>query len=102
MTPHRDWLHNYKDHHVRIRLANNDMIYSVGRGDIFFKPIIDGRSGALIKLSDILHVPALQNNLLTILRLSTHEKFEINIRGNQISFALDGKPRLQVTIHNGI
>jgi Pol polyprotein, beta-barrel domain/gag-polypeptide of LTR copia-type len=67
MTPHRHWLHNYKDHHICVHLANNEMIYSAGRGDIFFKPIMDGRSGALIKLSDILHVPVLQNNLLAVL-----------------------------------
>jgi Pol polyprotein, beta-barrel domain len=34
MTPRRDWLHNYEPHRTSIYLANNEIVYSVGRGDV--------------------------------------------------------------------
>jgi transposase InsO family protein len=102
MTPHRYWLQDYKPHRVPIRLATNEIVYSAGKGNVLFTPIINGKLAQNIIFSQVLHVPALQNNLLAVLYLTTHHGFSVNIVRDQISFTQDGKLRFCATVQNGI
>ena len=101
-TPHWHWFQNYKSYHVPICWATNEVVYSTGRGQVLFTPIIDGKTAQGIIFAHVLHVPALQNNLLAVLHLTTHHNLSINIVWNHISFFQDQELCFCVTVWNGI
>lgn len=70
MTPHRHWFNQYTPNRTPIRLANNDVIYSVGMGTVRFQPVVNGKKGRLLEFERVLHVPDLRNNLLSVLYLT--------------------------------
>src|ERR1700761_7298177 len=43
MTPHRDWFVHYTPHTVPIKIADGNIIYSAGIGDVHFK-LLDCKS----------------------------------------------------------
>lgn len=101
MTPHCHWFQDYKPYHIPIQLAMNEMneiVHSTGRGWIIFAPIIDGKVAQNIIFSKVLHVPALQNNLLAILHLTTHHKFTVSIVRDCISFLQGGNLCFYATV----
>ena len=49
MTPHRHWFTKYASNHTPIRLANNQVIYSVGMGTVCFQPTLGGKPGQLLE-----------------------------------------------------
>ncbi|PBK92332.1 hypothetical protein ARMGADRAFT_875355, partial [Armillaria gallica] len=65
MTPHCHWFHMYSLHVIPIHLTDNMVIHSAGVGLVVFKPEIEGEVSDKVKLHDVLHVPELQNNLLS-------------------------------------
>ena len=67
MTPHRSWVRNYTPLRVPIRLADDTIVYSEGVGSVVFKPVLGGKDARAVKFSRVLHVPLLQNNLLSVL-----------------------------------
>ena len=69
MTPHRHWMGNYTPKCVPVKLADNKVIYSAGVGSVVFVPVIGGRRQHPIEVSNVLHVPDLRNNLLSVLYL---------------------------------
>jgi len=73
MTPHKHWIRNYKPLYIPIRLANNTIIYSAGVGNILFRPFIKGKETQSLLFTRVLHVPQLQNNLLSVLFLTNTE-----------------------------
>ena len=70
MTPHYNWLRNYVPCKVPIRLADNTVVYSEGVGTVLFKPIVNGKPGREVEFTKVLHVPALRNNLFSVLYLT--------------------------------
>ena len=70
MTPHRHWLRNYKPLRAPVRLANNTIVYSAGVGSVVFQPVIEGQSLQALEFTNVLHVPDLGNNLLSVLYLT--------------------------------
>ena len=70
MTPHRHWFSSYTPHKRAIRLADEKVVYSVGIGSVRFLPCINGRTGRLLEFHDVLHVPSLRSNLLSVLSLT--------------------------------
>ena len=62
MTPHRHW------------------------GSILFQPFINGQKTQSLLFSRVLHVPHLQNNLLSILYLTKHKNYNIYIDSKTIHF----------------
>ena len=86
MTPHRHWLRNYKQCHIPIKLADDTIIYSAGIGSILFQPFINGQKTQSLLFSRVLHVPQLQNNLLSILYLTKHKNYNIYIDSKTINF----------------
>ena len=99
ITPHRHWLRNYKKCCVEIKLADGSSIYSEGVGTVLFEPIINGEPAQQVGFSNVLHVPALRNNLFSVLFLSMHRDFAINIHKDTISFKLAGKTLFYAKVH---
>jgi len=69
MTPHRHWIRNYTPKCIPVKLADNKVIYSAGVGSVVFVPVIGGRKQQPVKFTNVLHVPDLRNNLLSVLYL---------------------------------
>jgi hypothetical protein len=61
MTPHWLWFTSYHPHVIPIRVANNTVVYSAGVGNVILTPT--NTSLRPCRLSCVLHVPDLQNNL---------------------------------------
>jgi len=79
MIPHRHWVRNYSSLRMPIRLADNCIIYSSGVGTVVFNPVIGGKAFQPVEFTRVLHVPSLQNNLLSCLYLTKHKGFKIHI-----------------------
>ena len=84
MTPHRHWFKELKPHKVPIKLADNSVVYSEGIGTVIFRP--KDTKLSLILLSDVLYVPQLQNNLLSVLFLTVHHGIKVEIMGTVLRF----------------
>jgi hypothetical protein len=63
-----------------IRIANNAIIYSTGVGDVVLTPT--NTALCPCRLSCVLHVPELQNNLFAALHLTLHHKFCVMINSS--------------------
>src|SRR6266568_2517459 len=75
MTPHRHWVQNYSLLCILIKLADNSIVYSSGEGTVVFNPVImDGKASQPVEFNRVLHVPSLQNNLLSCLYLAQHKE----------------------------
>jgi transposase InsO family protein len=99
MTPHRSWFTSYRPHVVPIRVANDAIVYSAGVGDV----VLTHTNAALrpCRLSRVLHVPELQNNLFAVLHLTSHHKFRVVIEGSQLQFSQQGALCLTATVKDG-
>ena len=69
-----------------IRLADSRVIYSEGVGSILFRPLINGQLARDVEFARVLHVPALRNNLLSVLYLTKHKAFDVHISGDHMDF----------------
>jgi len=101
MTPHRHYLREYKPHRVPIHLANNKVIYSAGIGSVVFTPSTNGRILEPLEFTNVLHVPELQNNLLSVLFLTRHRQFTVRITDKAMHFVQHGKELCIATISAG-
>ena len=86
MTPHRHWFTKYSPNHTPIRLANNQVIYSVGMGTVCFQPTLGGKPGQLLEFERVLHVPDLRNNLLSVLYLTRSKSYVVSIYHDKTFF----------------
>jgi hypothetical protein len=91
MTPHRHWVQNYSPLCMPIRLADNSIIYLSGVGTVIFNPVSGGKALQPVEFSRVLHVPSLQNNLLSCLYLTKHKNIKICIDSVQMDFMRDGR-----------
>ena len=89
MTPHAHWIRNYMLFQTLIHLANDLIIYSTGIGSIVFVPSIRGKEGRAVELTQVLHVPELRTNLLSILYLTRHKQFTVQIDACKMQFICD-------------
>lgn len=89
MTPHKSWIRNYTPYRVPIRLADNTVVYSEGVGSVVFSPIINGQEARDVEFARVLHVPALRNNLLSVLYLTKHKGFDVHIHKDTMEFILN-------------
>jgi hypothetical protein len=96
MSTQRHWFKTLKPHVVPIRVANDAIVYSEGIGSIVMEPTDD--SLGLLLLSSVLYVPALQNNLLSVLHLVSNHRFHVEIEGTGMLFLRDGQPMFTATI----
>ena len=100
MMPHCYWLWNYILKCVPIKLVDNTIVYLAGVGSVVFKPVIDGKNSWVVEFSNVLHVPELQNNLLSVLYLTHHLGFVVYINATHMSFSHSSGPSLFVTTIN--
>ena len=98
MTPHKHWLRNYKPLHIPIRLADHTIIYSAGIGNLLFKPLINGVESQSLLFSRVLHVPQLQNNLLSVLYLTRFKGYQLFADSQQIQFIRHSRVVFTATI----
>jgi hypothetical protein len=96
MTPHRQWFRSYSPHIVPVRLADNTIIYSAGLGSVEFKP--DGLNPVIFH--DVLHVPALGSNLLSLFHLTRIKGYKIGIENDQVLFYRDKSLMFSATVDN--
>ena len=100
MTPHRHWIRNFIPHRMEIKLADGSSIFSQGRGTVVFEPIHNGETLQQVEFSNVLYVPDLRNNLLSVLYLSLYKGFSINIEGDLMDFRRDDKTFFVATINS--
>ena len=81
MTPHRHYLKDYKPHRVPIQLADNKVVYSAGIGTFVFMPVVNGVNLQHLEFTEVLHVPDLKNNLLSVLFLTRHRAYTVLWKG---------------------
>ena len=86
MTPHSHWIRNYKPFRTPIRLANDHIVYSAGIGSVIFVPVVRGKTTRAVELTRVLHVPDLRTNLLSILYLTRHKQFTVEINAHEMRF----------------
>ena len=75
MTPHRHWIRNWAPLAIPIHLANNQVVYSTGVGDVLFHP----SAHRPVTFTRVLHVPDLRSNLLSVLHLTSERSIEVTI-----------------------
>ena len=90
MTPHHHWFFTYTPHRIPIKLANNLIIHSEGKGSVCFQPVIDGRPGQMLEFQNVLHVPDLRNNLLSVLYLTQNKDYIVTIEKDKLCFRQHG------------
>jgi hypothetical protein len=96
MSMQRHWFKMLKPHVVPIRVANDTIVYSKGIGSIVMEPT--NNLLGLLLLSSVLYMPALQNNLLSVLHLVSNHRFRIEIKGTGMLFLRNGQPMFTATI----
>ena len=90
MTPHRHWIRNFRPLVIPIQLADHQVVYSTGVGTVQFAPVVDGSQRRTLEFSRVLHVPALRNNLLSVLYLTRQKQFIVTIVHDRITFSQSG------------
>lgn len=90
MTPRREWFKTYAPSSVLIRVANGQVIRAAGVGTVEFLPVKDGLKLRPVLFSNVLHVPDLNQNLLSVLTLSEKHRFRIEIEAGAVAFVRDG------------
>jgi hypothetical protein len=66
---------------------------------VVFQPEIDGQRPQSLSFSRVLHVPALRNNLLSVLHLTGHHEFTVSINSQKMSFVQNGTLLFTASIH---
>jgi hypothetical protein len=85
-----------KPHIVPICITNNTIVYSKGIRSFIMEPT--NNLLGLLLLTNVLYIPALQNNLLSVLHLVSNHCFCIEIEGTRILFLRKGQPMFTATI----
>jgi len=89
MTPHRAWFDEYEPYSIPVRVADGTVVNSTGIGSIRFQPVLQGVQSREVVFHRVLHVPQLQNNLLSVLYLTSQQRFEVTIVDRTMSFFRD-------------
>jgi len=98
MTPRREWFKSYGPSNVAIRVANGQVVYAAGVGTVEFTPVKDGHNLRPVLFSNVLHVPSLNQNLLSVLTLTSKHNFRVVIESNTMEFILQGLPRFYASV----
>lgn len=86
MTYRREWLQGMKLERRRIRLADGNTVYSVGIGFVWFTPHLSTGDGSAFKIHNVLYVPDLRTNLLSVFSLTRNQGFHASIDDKSIIF----------------
>lgn len=107
MTPHREWFipDTFRPWRVRIHLANDATVYSAGKGSVRFRPKGEDRDKkplADVVFTNVLFVPELANNLLSVTTLSVHRGIVVTFRGRRVFFSTKDELIFSATINNAL
>ena len=95
--PHKGWLTHYTPHHVPVRLGDNSIVWSEGIDVCWFEPLLEGHPEPLVQFSNVLYVPCLASNVLSLFSLTTHG-YTFTGTGCCLSFSKDGQVLFQATV----
>ena len=98
MTPHRHWFNTYTPCRTPVRLADDKVVYSVGKGSILFRPCINNKQAQLLEFHDVLHVPSLRSNLLSVLYLTRQKQYKVTIEHDYMHFVRSNKLLFTATV----
>ncbi|KAL7285881.1 hypothetical protein ACG7TL_000992 [Trametes sanguinea] len=100
MTPHRHWFRSYLLHVIPIRLTNSHIVYSAGLGSVVFQPAErEGVVPPAVVLHDVLHVPALASNLLSVFHLTREKGYTVELCASQVLFYHQGQLRFEASVN---
>ena len=97
MTFNRHWMHNLTPHRIPIRLADGSVIHSEGIGSVQFTAVVHGQEIPL-EFTNVLYVPTLSSNLLSVLYLTMHRSFTVFIEKDTLHFVRDTKIHFQAQV----
>ena len=100
MTPHKHWFCSYSPHVIPIRLANNLIIYSAGVGSVEFQPLVEGIPEHPVVFHNVLHVPDLASNLLSLFLLTREKRYLITIEYNKVKFLQSNELHFTATVND--
>ena len=61
-------------------------VYSAGIGTVNFDPVVNGRPGKPLSFTNVLHIPDLRSNLLSVLYLTRNKGFTMHIHKSVMRF----------------
>ena len=100
MTPHCHWFRSYSPHTIPIRLANSHIVYSAGLGSVVFQPAErEGVVPPAVVLHDVLHVPALASNLLSVFHLTREKGYTVELCASRALFYHAGQLRFEASVN---
>jgi len=88
------------EHKKTVTLANGQNLLTAGIGEVFVRSSVDD-SDQLIQMTEVLHVPDLCGNLISVKKL-TARGFEVCFRGNHCVISKEGKISAGATEHSGL
>ena len=91
------WLTHYMPHRVPVQLGDNSIVWSEQIGACWFEPLLEGYPGPLVRLSNVLYVPCLASNVLSLFSL-TVRGYTFTGTGRCLSFSKDGQVLFQATV----
>jgi transposase InsO family protein len=97
MTVHKEWLTHYRPHRVPVRLGDNRIVWSEGVGVCWFEPLLEGIPAPLVRFSNVLYVPMLASNLLSLFSL-TALGYSFTGTGRSLTFTKDGQVLFQAAV----
>jgi hypothetical protein len=99
MTFHREWIHGMKPDRRAIKLADGNIIYSAGIG---FALLVScsKMSSIVFIIKNVLFVPNLRSNLLSVFTLTKKQGFTSTIDHEAIKFFKEGKLAFTGTLND--
>ena len=86
MTYILQWMCNTVDIWIPVELANNEIVHATKRGQVWFQPVVNGRTMHTIIFDNVLYIPDLQNNLFSVLSVVRHSGMRVVIEGEKMLF----------------
>jgi hypothetical protein len=75
------------------------MLYFEGIGSIHFNPVVNGQEKAPLEFTNVLYVPSLPANLLSMLYLTMHHNFIVSIERDTLNFTRSNQIVFQAKVH---
>ena len=91
MTPRHDWFKDYCPSQVLICVANHEVVRAAGIGSVEFLPVKSRLVLCPVVFSNVLHVPALAENLFSALTVTRKHGFQVLIDATNMSFMHDNQ-----------
>jgi len=88
-------MHNMRPHRIPIHLSDGSVIHSEGIGSVQFTAVVHGQEMIPLEFTNVLYVPILSSNLLSVLYLTMHRSFTTLIEKDTLHFIRDNRIHFQ-------